>query len=92
MDYIFSMTRKRNWWKIGASLYRWLSRWMKKIWLENTKQEFDKELETQKKIFLNSITSWEEQDEEKQVMEQIKQRIDFYINNYKLMQAKKRLA
>ena len=91
MDYIFSMSRKREWWRLGASLLRWLTRWIRKFWLDNTKEEFDIELERQNKLFLDSISTWEEQDEEKVIMTQIKERVDFYIKNYKLMQAKKRL-
>jgi hypothetical protein len=92
MDYMLAMSRKRWWWRLWASIYRKMFKWIRKIWIDNTKTEFDKEIAKQKKIFLDSITMWEEQWEEKQIMEQIKQRIDFYINNYKLMQAKKRLA
>ena len=92
MRYIFSMSKKRYGGRAGAGINRSWRKFLESKDMMRNPDKFVEELEKKKKKFLDAITGGVEQPEEQEIMKSIKERLDFYIQNYRVLQAKKWLS
>jgi len=84
LNYITGMCKRYEWWRVMARVARNMRWRLDNKDILNNAEGFKKKVEEQKKEFIDNITQWITRAEETPIITKIKERIDYYAQQYYL--------